>query len=282
MQIYIEYFLIDNIVINLIVLYLVGFTTKTKLNKLSSLLVAILGAVFSVVYSQLNLFGIFDFFYKTLIGVCMILCIKKFKSFKQFLIFYILFITFTYVLGGVCYAILNLFNINTSSSNIFIYDFKVPISLFILLIFIYVLMLVKLIAYLLRKNSTDQFYYDLILKVNGSAYQVKGYLDTGNLLFDSVMQKGINVLSFDLFCKIFKDFPIQKILLNKVTKNDLTNAHYISCGTVNSNEKMLVFEIEEMKIKSKQKTVIQKNVLFGLSKKNFSDFDCLLNIESVL
>ena len=80
MQIYIEYFLIDNIIINLIVLYLVGFTTKVKLNKILMLLVSILGAIFSVIYSQLNLINIFDFIYKILIGIVMILSLKKYKS----------------------------------------------------------------------------------------------------------------------------------------------------------------------------------------------------------
>lgn len=279
MQIYIEYFLIDNIIINLIVLYLVGFTLRVKLNKFLVLFVSLLGAIFSVVYGRLNLINVFDFIYKILIGVVMILCLKKFKSCKQFLIFYILFVTYTFVSGGFCYAILSLFNINTNSSNILIYDFKIPISLFILCVFVYLLLLVKLITFLVKRNSIDQFYYDIVLKVNGKSYLLKGYLDTGNKMFDTNIQKGVNILSLGVFCKIFKNFPMQKILLNSVTKNDLLNAHYITCNTVNSKEKMLIFEIDEIEIKNKKNTIIQKNVLFGLSKKEFLDFDCLLNVD---
>jgi len=279
MEIYIEYFLIDNIIINLIVLYLVGFTSRVKLNKFLMLFVSLLGAIFSVVYSFLNLTRVFDFIYKILIGIVMILCLKKFKSCKQFLIFYILFVTYTFVAGGFCYAILSFLKIDTNSSNIFIYNFEIPISLFILCIFAYLLLLVKLIAYLVKRNSIDQFYYDLVLKVNGKDFLVKAYLDTGNKLFDTNMQKGVNVLSLGIFCKIFKGFPMQKILLNNVTKDDLLNDHYINWNTVNSKEKMLIFEIDEIQIKNKKNTITQKNVLFGLSKKDFTDFDCLLNMD---
>jgi len=168
-----------------------------------------------------------------------------------------------------------MFNLNTSINGIIINGFEIPVSIFALLISIYVYLLFKFIQTVKAKNNINKFKYNIVIKHNNKKYNIDGYLDTGNKTYDN--DSPIIILGLKTFFNIFHNITYENLLLSKNIFSLLSNPHYIKVSSVNGTNKMLVFNIDEMDIYISNEIKTFKNVKMGLALKNFSDFDCLLH-----
>lgn len=275
MEVYIEYVIFDNFVIDMIILLLTCKTLGIRPHRLR----LVTSTCFGVVCAVFSPFLSFSMWILLLIKICMgvvvTLLLKKYKSAGEFALTFVLFVTYTFVLGGVCYALC--LALGSSTLGVLINAYQLPMGAIVLVISFYIYLLTKLIVYFRKHNKTISLYYDVVITLNNKNYYVRGYVDSGNNLYSD--GRPVVVLSRSSFCKTFKDFPYEKLLLCKPEKMPYKNAHFVDFYTASGNKKMLVFDIDKIEIINSERKYETTDVLLGVSSTGqFSGtFDCLLN-----
>lgn len=272
MEVYIEYVIIDNFVIDYLIVYFTSMILNCKIKKVNKLISVVFGVVCAVILPLISIKIIYLFFVKVLVGLIMVAMLKKYANFREFLITCIVLFSITFLLAGVCYGTNEMFGINTTGGQVLINGFEFPVSVFVLFASIYIYLLIMLIKYLRNRNKLSNFYFDVKITQNNNKYFLRGYLDSGNKLFDD--SQPVVVIPLKVFVKIFKDYPIEKVALGEAPNNP----HYIYTHSVGEKNKILVLDLDEISIKNNEKSKVYTNVKLGISKASFSsDFDLLLH-----
>ena len=146
---------------------------------------------------------------------------------------------------------------------------KIPISLVLFVVLAYSWLFNKVLNYIKLRNKTTQFLYDIEFEINNERYEFKGYLDSGNRLYD-LDKKPIMLISKSAFEK-----------LNKNGLKKLNQVHLVEIQTASGNNQIMVFEIGKIVLKNEEIKTINRNVRIGISNTDFKDFDCLLNLDMV-
>lgn len=275
MEVYIEYVVFDNFVIDMIILLLTCKTLAIRPNRLRLVLSTCFGVVCAVFSPFLSLSAWLLFGIKFCMGFVMTLLLRNFKNIGEFAVTFVLIVTYTFVLGGVCYALC--LALGSTTLGVLINAYQLPMGALVLLVSFYIYLLAKLITYFRHRNKNISLYYDVVITINNKNYYVRGYIDSGNNMYS--FGKPVVVLSQSSFCKTFKDFPYEKLLLCKPEKMPYKNAHFVDFYTAGGTNKMLVFDVDKIKLKNSERTFETTEVSLGVSKTGqFSNtFDCLLN-----
>lgn len=277
MEVYIEYVLIDNIIINFLLLNIVSKICNLHAYKRNIIFSALIASMFSILTPLVTLNNILITLFKLIVGAIILLFLKRFKSIKKYLCVYFVFLTITFLFGGLIIATLSIFNINYTVNGLLFLNFEIPLSLFIVPIYFYYLLFMKIYRYLQSKMRVSTYFFQTKLFVNNKYHSLTGYIDTGNNLYDND-KKPIVVLSFNHFVNIFSNIPVYKILLKNITEKDIKNSHYIEVCTVNAKEKMLVFKADELLLNdTKGDRRIFKDISVGVSNKSFEEYDLILH-----
>lgn len=277
MEVYIEYVILDNLIINSILIYLTCITLKNKINKYRIMLGSVVGTIFAIVMPFISLNSFLLFIIKMCVGLIIVLSFCKFKI-KDIILSYTLFITYTFLMGGMCFGLMYLLNLNVSANGFIIYNFNIPLSIIILAIFIYFLILKKFVTY--KKNILN-FSYLVEVKKDDKTIKLQGFLDTGNQIYDDYGNP-IVVISKSSFIKAFPTISLIKIATNNVNNYDLKNSKYIVISTANATTKMLTFKCDKMVVFDNKKCNEYNNITIGVSNSNFNKkFDCILHTEYV-
>jgi len=272
MEVYIEYVILDNLIIDYLIVFFTQFLLSTRFKKINTLLSVVFGVVCAVVLPLFSIKTMYLFLIKILIGFLMVLMLKKYANFREFLTTCIVLFTITFLFGGLCMGVCNMLGLKTNGGQVLINGYEFPMSIFVVFASMYIYLFVQLIKYLKHKNKITNFYFDVQIKQNEKTYYLRGFLDTGNKLLDN--SEPVVIIPLKQFLKIFKDYPLEKIPLGKAPNNP----HYINTLSVGDKNKILVLDIDEISIKNNEKSGVYKNVKLGISKANFSsDFDLLLH-----
>ena len=264
MTIYIESFLLQNILIDFCLLRLVFITTKAKSSFFKILLASIVAAGFSVMSAM---FITNNFLMNVIKIVCAIamtkIALKQTK--RQFTYSLILLFLFTYALGG---AITSLTSSSYQTSFGMVMSSKVSLELItlisIIITYIYELV-VKQIKFKIKSNN---LIYTVILKENKSKLKLNAYLDTGNLL--SYQGQPVLILDINAYLKLTKSNLINFYLSKMET---------VSLGTVTGNDQMKLAKIDEITIKINHEEKKFKNQYIAVSTNNFkqTNYQALLS-----
>ena len=252
MEIIVEYVLLENFFINLITLKTTALLTKEK-GKLF-LLSAFLGACLSVALPIFYLSAL-GYFLVELGLVTIYVCLSfKFKTIKKFFQLYLTFFVSTFLYGGACYFFEGAFGINS--------------LLVVLAVVVFVYFVVKFLTKkILRKKSVENFCFDVEIDIKGKKSHWKAFLDTGNLLYDPLTSSPVILINYKVFSQLFEDIDLEDVLRKSDQLKSLKLAHYISFNTLNCENKLLVFQADQLSIDGKK--TIEKPIL-GLSLKNFN------------
>lgn len=250
MEIVVEYVLLENLLINMIVLKTTALLTKEKgrLFLLSSFLSACLTVAMPIFY--LSAFG----YFLIEIGVAILsICLSfKFKTFKKFIHIFLCFFVTLFVYGGACYFFESLFGIQS--------------ILIVLGIVVFVFVIIKfLMKKFNRKASIDGFCFNVEIETGGIVTHWKGFLDSGNMLFDPLTESPVTLINYKVFSSIFKEIDLQDIFMKTEKLKRLRFAHYINFNTLGSDNKILVFQVDKLKV---NENIVEKATL-GLSLKDF-------------
>ncbi len=175
MTVYIEYVIIDNVIIDYLLLKATFVFTGFSSRKCRLFLCAFLGAIISLVFPLVEINGLILTSLKIMSGLLILLLANNYKSFNAFFRCTIVFFLLTFLSGGAVTGLYNLLGISLGTESV--------VASVILPVYLVLKLLSKTIIYLCKRVNVVKFCYDLELTHNGKSIKAKGFLDTGNNLY---------------------------------------------------------------------------------------------------
>lgn len=183
------------------------------------------------------------------------ICISfRYSTFKKFILTFLVFILTTFIFGGGCYALQNIIG-------------QFPIFIVVIISSIIYFACCIVLHYQHKASIIKNFTYKVILKDGQTKVEEEGFLDSGNMLYDTITKKPIILVTFEVFHKFYQDISYLSAWSKKFNESSIKNGHYIKINSVGSGTSIFVFTVDELSI-GENKTF--KNVMLGLS---FSGFE---------
>ena len=253
MEIYIETFLIQNILINFCLIKLVYITTKSKSSFFKILLSSTIGSISSVISVIFLDNNIFLNITKFITAISMIAVAFK-QNKKQFITNIILLFIYTYAFGGLITS-LSSQTYYTSFGAIMTSKFSIELICVLVIVATYIFELV--LRNLKLKIKTNNLLYNLTLTQGKNSIKVNAYLDTGNFLNHN--GQPVLILDLDAYLKLTKI----NIISFYTTKTE-----EIKTGTVNGHNNLKIFRIDKMEIKNGKSKTELKNQIIAINTTN--------------
>lgn len=296
MYIVLEYYLLENFIINFLILYSTKAVTKNKTPIKNIIIGTIFGTIYSLVFfypSLLFLTRPMMKFILSLIIVKMSFNSKTIKGFYyDFLGFYIISFIFAGVIMGMSW------------------NFKLPSSLlkkgnlldmfnmkYIIIGIIIAIFMIKIVFnYTHRKNMKKEYIYDVEIYFKDKFTKITALVDTGNSLIDPFSKKPVFVVeleSIDEFLPIkIKDIVVSLSENNIISFQDVLDdlnkefplipIPFKSIG--NEGGIILGFKPDYIVIKSLKEEFIKNDIIIGIYNGKLSDemeYDGLLHYETI-
>ena len=187
MKVYLDLVMILNFFIDFILLLTVSIVLKRKVNIKRIILGAFVGGI-SILFLFFNINSFLLFIFKLIISILMVIITFKYENIKYTLINILYLYITSIILGGFLY----LLNIEFSYKHVGIIFINNGLSInFIILI---IILLIILYIYI-RQNKLLKYtysnYYDVELIKGKKSYKYIGYMDSGNVLVDSLTNKKV-------------------------------------------------------------------------------------------
>ncbi len=242
MTVYVEYVLIDNLVIDYLLLKATFSLTAIKVGKGRLLFCAFLGAIVALSYPLLENFPLLSSPVKILSGLLIVLIAHNFKSVRSYFISAVTFFCYTFITGGAIMGVYSLLNIDYSS--------EVSIALIIIPAYLLIKGIKAVITYLYRRKEIASFTVDCSVLFRGKETKLRGFYDTGNGVYDG--ETPVIFCEKSTFMTIVKE-SLPTLKLRKLNVN-----------TVNQSSANFCVKLEQLKIYNGDKTNIFNNVTLSL------------------
>lgn len=252
MKVYLDLVMILNFFIDFILLLTVSIVLKRKVNIKRIILGAFVGGI-SILFLFFNINSFLLFIFKLIISILMVIITFKYENIKYTLINILYLYITSIILGGFLY----LLNIEFSYKHVGIIFINNGLSInFMILIIISPAILYIYIRQNKLLKYTYSNYYDVELIKNNKSYKYIGYMDSGNVLVDSLTNKKVILIDK------------RKILFN------IKEFRLIPYMGVNGMNMIKVVKIDKLIFNNKE----YDNVLLGIMANiNLDGVDIILN-----
>lgn len=177
MNVYIEYVIADNFVIDALILWAATVTLKIPYKKYRIALGALVGAAFAV--ASVFIQGWLIYLAKTLCLVVM--CVTTVGFGKKLFWHILLTVAYTFVLGGAITAIFHLCHIDYVTENGEFYQLKVPLFVYILALCVTAFLCYSVVFYLKQAKKVVPYIVNAVVTLDKD-YKLTGFCDSGNTL----------------------------------------------------------------------------------------------------
>ena len=210
MELFIEYVLLDNLVMNFIIIRFIEFTFRVIITNSRKFLGLLVGSVLTIFMPYFLQFGLIVYLYKFITSVAIVLMLKRYCGFKHFIKYYIFFVAYTFLLGGIVLGVIGALDIDYSFNGVIIYDFEFPISIFVIVLSATIWLLKKMAIALKEQVRSANYLCNIVLIDGDTRVEATGFMDSGN----KVERNGesVNIISLDLFMKLHREISIKKLL----------------------------------------------------------------------
>jgi stage II sporulation protein GA (sporulation sigma-E factor processing peptidase) len=268
MSVYIEYVILDNIVINYILLFAVTKTLRRRSRRFILWAGSALGTAAAVLTPLAVLPQVLLFVIKIATATVMTLFTGA-KNFRSYIISLILFLVYTFALGGLIVGMLFLLNADMFFAAQLIYDYKVPVGVPLAACFFGGLLLVKLVKYIEKKRNLNPFIRDVRLFYDGREIAARGFIDSGNRLYDADGCPVI-LISSALAEKILPQDALLK-MYSGLDDKEFKKKYTVSA--IGKKERVYLFKIEKLLIYFDGGANTIENVSVGAMLKGFKEID---------
>lgn len=271
MELYIEYVIIDNLLIDFCLLRLLGVTFKEKFGKwayFSSLFVGVIGAVFLPFLYEYKVLSVF---YRVTLCLLMVLLIKRPRTFKMYIKYVFAFVGYTILLGGAIVAVLNALGVRYTISGVMCYNLELPMGVLLGIILISLWVVKKVIQSIMSGLRNGKYIVDIVIRDGDNVVGARGYLDSGNLV--EVDGNFVSIISIDTFLKLHKEIGLARMLYGKVEDEKLRSIKYINIGGMSGGREYLSFVVDKLAIGDSE----YRDQRLAVAYKNFGEFDCILS-----
>ena len=280
MEVYIEYVIIDNLIIDFLLLWSTLKIMGVKIKKYLLILSSIFGTIVSCLLPLSGLGGVLLAVIKVIIGLLMLMISHKPSSLRSFIYAFLVFTSLTFLMGGACYAIIVLLGGTFENISIGKYDTVLPVSIVIATCFIYAIVIFKVTKFIYRKKDMIPFMGEAEIEIAGNKYKFTTFMDSGNRLYDKKTGAPVVILSAFALEKFVSNDDMAKLIFCEQNKT-FENLHYLEYSTIEGkSKKIVVFSPQKVIIHTNDKTMEYDNICVGVTFKKFNDaikFDCLLH-----
>ncbi len=224
MTIYIEYAILDNLIIDILLLKATFFTTKTQIKGLKIFFGAVVGTAFALIFPLFSEQKFISLLAKICLGFLIVLLAGSFQSFRGYIINTAVFFCYTFLCGGAVQGIFNLLGLNASA--------EISVALMILPVWALVSASKKLVGFFYKQKTVIQNVMRAKLVLGGIFVEVNGLMDTGN-----------NAFSGDSPIIICGRKTAQKFFTAGVSPPKLGS---VEINTVNGKSKMICFQLDHV------------------------------------
>ena len=196
MHVYIEYLLIENIIINLIILYVTKGITRTKTSKLRIFIAALIGSLYTLVVFFPPLQFMVKFSIK--FSISMLMIILAFNP-DRLILFLRQISTFYMVSFAFAGSIIGIFYILNSNFNAIKFSFGglEELTKFLAMGIVLAIILIRYILQFHRsKFSREGCMANIIIELNQRQTQLLALIDTGNSLKEPVSQLPVVIVEY--------------------------------------------------------------------------------------
>ncbi len=256
MQVYIEYVLINNFIIDYLLLKATFATIGQDIKRKRLFICAFFGALLSLFYPIIEHVKLLSIAYKLLSGALIVSLSIRYFTLRKLFLTSLTFFLLTFLFGGAIIGIYAIFSI----------PYQTEISILLTFVPVYILykFSFKVIKYFYHKKEILKYVYEIELKMGKNIVKTKGFMDTGNSAYDND--------SPIIFCSLYL---LKNLLGDNISK---TKFRKITIKTINGEEKKLAVKIEQLKIYILDKSNIFNNItVCVVDSLNFDGFEVILH-----
>ncbi len=282
MEVYIEYAIIDNLVMNAILLHLSFYINQLKYKKWQLILSNILGTICSILIPLFIIPNALLLAIKIALAMSMIFVATGKIKIKKYILILLTFLTLTFLLGGLCFGVIEILGLKVDGGGVLLFnDFSFPMSILIVVIACYIWVIKLLVHTIKNRLNISSSFVDVDVRKDNVCVHLLGYIDTGNFACD----KNGNSLIFispRMFHRLFPKIDITKFVLQKIGQDDIAGSYYTKINDVTKNNITLVVPIDNIEVNVGNKNKSTKNVFVAVSQNNFGgEFDILLSPQFI-
>ena len=264
MEIVIEYVLLDNFLIDIILLYLTSKTIKLPISRLGLITASSFGAGFAIVSPMIRVGGVLAIVIKFAVALVMVYMMNF--SVRKLGIKFLLFVGYTFAFGGALIGIFNFLGISVYDGLNIGYVSELPLGAIIATGFIFLIFVCKMLKSLFRTHTFTDLSCDLTITVNNKSAVIKGFVDTGNVMKTS-RGRSVVVINEDTLKYWFSPFERAQILMNKYV--GLNHCEELGVSSLGGRYNMKVFDCE-IEING-----VKKDAALGIAPSKIKCGDCV-------
>ena len=264
MQVYVEYAVLDNLIIDYYLLKATAFLCGKKVNRLRLILTSVFSCAMAVCLPLFSIPQKLNVFVKIFLAFVIILLYGEYKSFREYFFLLAVFVFLTFLSGGAVIAVLYALNLDYVLKGGYVsYKFNFPLSVILLASVLCSQGVVKVAKAIYKKKTFYPFVRDCVIYIGKKSFHFTGFLDSGNRLFDKKSGKPIVIISKNAFYKTG-------------LYEYLTSSYgYVNFSTVGGGGKMRLYELEKMQISNEYYC---REVILAVSEINYTeDYDVILH-----
>ncbi len=259
MTVYIEYVIINNVIIDYLMLKATFLLTGNPIKKRRLFLCAFLGGIIALVYPALEINQTILTLVKIASGLLIVLLASEYKSAKSFYINAVIFFFYIFITGGVIIGVFNIFGVE--------YQTEFIVASIVVPVYLVLGALAQVKDYFFKRKNIASLTYNVELTLKGQKLNAKGFLDTGNSLLDN----GEPVILCD------KHFA-KKIIGENLAKMKFKK---IDVSTATGNRQNLAFKLDRLVLYMADKEHIFDNVTICISQLTLDGYDIILHPDLI-
>lgn len=296
MYIILEYYLLENFIINFLVLYVTNRITKSKIKVKGIIIGAIISTTYSLIIFLPSFLFLSNFIFKILISALIVYITFKSKSIKTFFYQWFCFYIVSFIFAGAIMSLSSNFSniVKLLSKEIVLFKvFSYKHIFYGIIIAIFVSLIVFSVSH--RKRQMEKLLVDVIIFNKDKKINLKALVDTGNDLKEPLSNRPVFVVELSKLLTILParliDFykskqytNIENILADLADIFPLTLVPFKSIG--NESGIILGFKPDSIVIKLPNDEELElSNIIIGIYDGYLSDeseFSGLINYESII
>lgn len=210
MNVYIEYVIADNFVIDCLLLWAAAVTLKLPYKKWRLILGGAVGALCAVV----SVFVSGWLVYLVKLACLVLMCLTAVGVSKKLLWYILLFVAYTFVLGGAIIALFHFFNVGYVTENGEFYDLDVPLFVYVLAAVFVAFLCYSVVFYVYRARKIAPYLTKAKVRLGDTVTTVSAFFDSGNTL----MHDGVPVCFVTKKFRGFADYFAEQTLLGNTVQ----------------------------------------------------------------
>ena len=248
MEVYIEYVIIDNFVIDCLLAVLTLKALRLSVNKLRIIIASVFGTVAALLLPLLRINVIPLFILRVLVGAAMAFIMYNHRNVKRYFICLLMFFAVTFVFGGTVFGVMFLTGGDITAAALINYQSGVPLGLIILTICAAGFFLRQLIRFINKSKDISGFIRRAEIEVNGKSVKFDAFLDSGNQLYDKITGLPVIIVESTLLYGLIEN-TADNLLGNKAAQSMMKKGHYIEYSGLNGMKtKLFVFKPDKLAI----------------------------------